>query len=160
MSLILRSSAQPAGNLTTGAAYASGNVVGGLITFNAPTKMPYIGGVVHTVVLRDLSGNNVPYDLLLFDTAPATAQTDKTAVAIAAADMPKYIGSIPFTGIPAFVLVAATRGAYTIPAAGFTFKLAGAGVNTLFGYLVTRGAPTFTGVKDISLDLNILPDQA
>jgi hypothetical protein len=56
--------------VTSGAAYASGNAVGGLLTFAGMARIAGQGGVLQTALLRDKAGNNVPYDLFLFDAAP------------------------------------------------------------------------------------------
>lgn len=159
MSLILRTSSSPSGNLTTASAYASGNAVGGVLTFSTATQAPNYGGIIHTVVLRDKSGNNSAYDLFLFDSAPSV-QTNKSAVALTAADLAKCIGVVQFVAsTPSIALGAvSTNGLFTVAGLGLAFKI-GIGT-TIFGVLVTRGTPTYTGTTDVSADLVILPDEA
>jgi hypothetical protein len=136
--------------VTSGAAYASGNAVGGLLTFAGMARIAGQGGVLQTALLRDKAGNNVPYDLFLFDAAP-TAPTDKTAYAIGA-DLANSIGVVPFAGL----VTAGTPGLFTAAGLGLGYKL-GAGT-TLYGVLVTRGAPTFSSTADVTVDLVALAD--
>src|SRR5579872_882830 len=74
--------------VTAASAYASGNCVGGKITLAGAVRGAGQGGLLQGAVLRDKAGNNVPYDLFLFDQDPtATTVTDKSAVAINTADL-------------------------------------------------------------------------
>src|SRR5919108_1061175 len=88
---ILRASATP--TVTASSAYASGNAVGALLTFAGMARVAGQGGVLQTVLLRDKAGQNVPYDLLLFDAAPSTP-TDKQALALSDVDLAKCIGVV------------------------------------------------------------------
>ncbi|UYN96568.1 MAG: hypothetical protein KIT25_06445 [Enhydrobacter sp.] len=147
----LRAAATP--TVTSGSAYASGNAVGALLTFAGMARVAAQGGVLQTAIIRDKAGQNVPYDLLLFDAAP-TAPTDKTAVALSDADLAKCIGVVPFAGI--VLGAASSKGVLTAPGLGLAYKL-GAGTS-LYGILVTRGTPTFASTSDISVELIALPD--
>ena len=138
----------------TAAAYSSGNCVGGKITFSNAVRVAGQGGVIAGVTIRDKAGQNVPYDLFLFDADPTnTTITDKIAVAINTADLAKVIGVVSLTGI---VLGAASTMGVLTNAPSLGFKL-GSGT-TMYGILVTRGAPTYASTSDVSIDLTILPD--
>jgi hypothetical protein len=138
--------------------YASGNVVGGLLTFPNMVRSPGVGGLVQTVIVRDKAGQNVSYDLFLFDAAPTT-QTDKTAVALTAADLAKCIGVVSLSG--AVLGAAATMGVLTATGLALAFKLPGGTTPpspALYGILVTRGAPVYASTSDVSVELVVLPD--
>ncbi len=139
--------------ITSGSAYASGNVVGGLLTFANMARVAGQGGVLQGGFLKDKSGNNTPYDLFLFDAAPVTP-TDKTAVALVAADLAKSIGVMSFSG--AALGASSTMGVMTVAGFGMPFKLTSG--TTIYGVLVTRGTPTYSGTADVSVDLMVLPD--
>ena len=145
----VRSNVTPA--VTSGAAYAAGNAVGGLLSFGPGfLRTAGGGGILQSAVLFDKSGNNVPYDLFLFDQQPA-APTDRTAYTIGT-DLAKAIGSISFAGMAN----AGTPGLINADGLGKSIKAGGG--TTIWGGLVTRGAPTFTGTADLTLMLNLLPD--
>jgi hypothetical protein len=137
--------------ITSGAAYASGNAVGGLLAFGPGfVRVTGGGGVLQSAVLFDKSGNNVAYDLFLFDSAPA-APNDKTAYALGS-DLAKAIGSVSFSGMVA----AGTPGLINADGLGKAIKLGGG--TTLYGILVTRGTPTYAGSADVTVTLVLLPD--
>ena len=148
---MLRATASP--TVTTGSAYAAGNAIGGLLVFAGVARLAAQGGILQTALLRDRSGNNVAYDLFLFDAAPA-APTDKAAVALAASDLAKCIAVVPLAA--AALGAAATMGVIAAGGLGLAYKLASG--TTVWGILVTRGAPTFANAADLSVDLVALPD--
>ncbi len=137
--------------VTSGSAYASGNAVGALLSFGTGfLRVSGGGGILQSAVLFDKSGNNVSYDLFLFDSAP-TAPTDKAAYAIGT-DLAKAIGSISFAGM----INAGTPGLINADGLGKAIKAASG--TTLYGVLVTRGAPTYAGAADLAITLVFLPD--
>ncbi len=149
--LIARATATP--EITASSAYASGNAVGALLTFAGMARADGQGGVLQTAILRDKAGQNVPYDLFLFDAAPA-APTDKSAVALADADLAKCIGVVSFAGV--VLGASAGKGIFTAAGLALGYKL-DAGT-ALYGILVTRGTPTYGGTSDVTVDLIVLPD--
>lgn len=139
----------------TAALYATGNAVGGKITFSNAVRVAAQGGIIQTCIVRDKAGQNVPYDLILFDADPTnTTVTDKSAVAVNTADLAKVIGAVSLSG--AVLGAASTMGVTTAAGLGLSFKL-GSGT-TMYGILVTRGAPTYASTSDVSVDCVILPD--
>lgn len=139
--------------VTASSAYASGNNVGGLLTFSNAVRLSGHGGVLQTCVLRDTSGQNVPYNLFLFDATPSsTTVTDKAALSIAAADLPKVVMPVvSFTGI----VTAGTPGVLGAGAINYGFKLNSG--TTLYGILVTLGAPTYATTTALNIGCTILP---
>lgn len=134
-------------------AYASGNCVGALRTFASSVRAAALGGTIVSALLRDKSGNNTSYDLFLFNAAPTTP-TDKTAIALVAADLAKCIGVVQFTGVS--LGAAATFGIMTATGVGLGFKLPAG--TSLYGILVARGAPVYAATTDVSVDLIVDPD--
>lgn len=138
----------------TAAAYASGNVVGGRIDCLNAARGDGFGGIIQSVMVRDKAGQGVAYDLFLFDAAP-TAQTDKTAIALTAADLAK-IAAPPIQLAGTVLGAAATMGITGAGGLGVAFKLSSG--TTLYAILVVRGAPTYASTSDITVDIVILPD--
>lgn len=139
--------------VTASAAYTSGNDVGGLLTFNNAVRASGHGGVLQTCLLRDTSGQNVSYNMFLFDQTPSnTTVTDKTAVSIAAADLPKVVlPVVAFSGLTQ----AGTPGVIGAGALNYGFKLSTG--TTLFGILQVVGAPTYATTTAVTIDCTILP---
>lgn len=140
--------------VTASSAYAAQNVVGGNLTFAGAVPRAGGGGVVRSVVLTDTGGNNVGYNLFLF-TAAASAQTDKTAVALVAGDLANCIGVIALS-TPALG-AASTMGVETTVSAGLAFSIGGTGTS-LYGVLVTTGTPTFASASGVRVKLSVDPD--
>lgn len=139
----------------TAALYAAGNQVGTKLTFASMARATGQGGVLQTAILRDKAGQNVAYDLFLFDADPTnTTFTDKTAAALNTADVAKLIGVVQFGGIA--LGAASTMGVLTAAGLGLAYKLTSG--TSIFGMLVTRGAPTYASTSDVSVDLIALPD--
>ena len=138
----------------TAAAYSTGNAVGAKRTFSSMALASGLGGILQTVIVRDKAGQNVNYDLILFDADPtSTTITDKAAVAVNTADLAKIIGVVSLTGI--VLGAAATMGVLTASGLGLAYKLTSG--TTIYGILVTRGAPTYASTSDVSVELIALP---
>ena len=141
----------------TAAAYSSGNAVGGKITFPTMTNRPGYGGIIQTVIVRDKAGQNVNYDLILFDADPSnTTVTDKAAVAVNTADLSKIIGVVQLSGI--VLGAASTMGVLTASGVGLAYRINSTTGQDLYGILVTRGAPTYASASDVSVDVIAMPD--
>ncbi len=139
--------------VTTGSAYASGNAVGTLLTFSNAVRNAQWGGIIQSASVIDKSGQSVPYDLILFTSNPSsTTVTNKSAVAVAGADAFKMLPPIQFSGI--VLGAASTNGIISVnPSNMFV-----ASTTDIYGILVTRGAPTYSGASDIRVTLYIMPD--
>lgn len=142
--------------VTQNVAYASGQVVGGIMEFPNITRSDQISGILQTLLLTDQSGNNVSYDFFVFN-SPPTPQADKAAVNLTAADLAKCVGVVNISGAS---LGAATTMAVMVAAGlGMAFVAPGTTTkNSLWGVLVTRGAPTYTGTNHVSVTPIVLPD--
>jgi hypothetical protein len=136
----------------TAAAYATGNIVGGKMTFSA-ALLTAGSGVLESITLKIKTVQTATFTLALFDSNPTNSTwTDKTASAINAADIPFHIGNFILNG-PSSVL--GTETIYNLNGIG---KAINAGASTLYGVLVVTGTPTFGSTTDISVVIEILQD--
>jgi hypothetical protein len=135
--------------ITASSAYTTGNALGGLLTFADATR--WGSAFLRTVVVLDRSNQKSAVDLLLFNQTLASTQTDKTAIAIGAADSLNCIGSISlvtgdYVSISSSIAVA-TKNGLIYP------LVAGGSQNNLYGQLVVRGTPTYTASSAIQIKL-------
>lgn len=142
------------------AAYASGNVIGGLQRipfFSSPVQA---SGILNNVSIFSKGGSTTPITLYIFDTLPAASTiTDKVAFALAAADVAKLITEIPIVLTPAIVGVGTT-----VTSASQQQPVAvnnGDSPTTSFLYVcaVVGGAVTPASVSDLVFTLAGLQDQ-
>jgi len=132
-------------------AYSEGDAVGGLLTFANAARVSGGGGVIKNVLLIDDVGQDVDFELWLFDRT-FTAMVDNAAWAPSEADLRNLIG-----------IVYSTNGAWA--AAGTPsindievskrYDLTG---TSMFGQLVTRGTPTFSAADDVTVKIGLLQD--
>ena len=136
--------------VTAASAYAAGNSVGGKITLQdlADPSVILSGDrfnlAVTDVVLLDKAAQAVAYDLLFFD-SDITGVVDKTAFAVAAADLPKSLGHLSLSGL---VNLGSNGGIITLSP---IYKRLVLPARTVYAVLVTRGTPTYAGINDVSL---------
>ena len=131
--------------------YATGNVIGAEIALPAAARIAAGAGVVQSVTLHSKTAQTAAVDLLLFISDPTTTFTDKTALALLAADFDKLVGVVHLTdwtnlGTPS---IAQAHGL------GIPFKLPAG--TSLWAIPVARGAMTFAAVTDLTLVVRILP---
>ena len=140
--------------VTAAAAYASGNVVGGKMTF-AGCVDGAGSGLLQSIRLAFRSVQTVGFKLWLFAADPAASTfTDKAAPSIASADVDKLIGVYALGGGGDSGLGVHTL--YTLDGIGKAFSVASGAA--LYGVLTTTGAPTFAATGDLSVALGILKD--
>lgn len=130
----------------TAGAYSSGNAVGGKITLASllPAGSEY-GCAITDIVLIDKAANVAPYELVLFDSDLATPPTDKTAFAVAAADLLKCLGHFSLGGLVSY---GAAGGIITL---SNIYKRLTPTTPNAYAVLVTRGAPTYASTSDVLL---------
>ncbi len=142
-----RASKSVAAPVVTAAAYAAGNVVGGLLTFTNVFDGA-LSGYLQDIVVRTASAQTTGYKLYLFSDNPtATTFTDKTALpALAAADRAKLLG--------VFSLGAADNSLTTTlnQSDGLATRIYGVS-SSVYGVLVVLGTPTYASTSDISVEL-------
>lgn len=140
--------------MTTHASYASGDFVGTdatPLTFSGCARVNAGSGIIVGAVLVDAAVQSIAGELWLFDTT-ITPPADSAAWSISDADAANCIGIIPFSTYYASALNSVSP----VNNLGIAF-VCGAGVKTLFGAFVTRGAPTYAS-NDLTIRLRILQD--
>ncbi|WP_066723561.1 hypothetical protein [Sphingomonas pituitosa] len=138
--------------VVTTTAYASGNVVGGLLTFTGAARTPAGAGLIQAASVLSKSVQTAALDLLIFSANPtASTFNDKAAVAINAADTDKLVGVIHLTDWSAL----GTASIAQAVAVGLPFKLAAG--TSLYGVLVARAAMALASTSDLTPSLRIIP---
>jgi hypothetical protein len=137
------------------AAYAAGNVIGGLLTFASAARIAAGSGLVQSASCTFVSGVVPSLDLVLFNASPSgSTVTDKTAVAVATADLAKVIGVVHLTDTT--LLGATTPSVVQGETQALPFKLTSG--STVYGALITRTAITLTSTSDATITLSVLQD--
>lgn len=139
--------------LTVHATYAANDYVGTSGTpmdFATAARVNGGTGLITGAVLVDGTLSSVAAELWLFD-ATVTPPADSAAWAISDADAAKCIGVIPFA-----TYYASANNSVSIATCSIVFK-AGVADQSLFGCLVTRGAPAYTD-GSVTVRLMVLQD--
>jgi hypothetical protein len=124
------------------AAYASGNSVGGLLSFTAAARTGRSTGLVQAITLAMPDALNLTLDVVLFNANPtASTITDKTAIAIATADTGKMIGVVHISDCTSYSVPTLCQ-AQTV-----TLPFALPSGQTLYAAVVSRAAFTPTGTS-------------
>lgn len=142
--------------VTAASAYASGNLIGGKLTFAGLGRIAGGTGLVQMGAIASKAAQSFACDLVLFHTDPAaTTFTDKSAFALHATDWDKVLGVVPFTaaswyalGTPSFAQATALAMAYKVAS----------GQSDIYGALVSRGTPTFGSTSDLKVIVKGLLD--
>ena len=141
--------------VTASSAYATGNVVGQLCAIAASTRPYEVSGLIQSVQLASASAQTSQlFDVIFFNANPTNSVfVDKTALAIAAADVKKIVGIIHCTDVTS---TGTGTSAQALQCA-LPFNLGTSG-QTLYAVVVSRGTPTFTASTDLSLYVGIYQD--
>ena len=135
-------------------AYAAGDLIGGKLSFASASRFSGGSGRIGNVLLVDQAKQQIEADPILFGADPTgTTFTDQAAFDIADADMDKIVAVVNLAFYTAFNDNAIAQ--YT-PPAGIPFKLTSG--TTLYGAIVTRGAPTYAASTDLKAILTITQD--
>jgi len=139
----------------SGAAYATGDVIGDTSPIKIePVRGTYGTGVIHSLIVQDLSNQSGALDVVFFDSNPtATTFTDNSPLDIADADLPKVVGvvSVAAADYSAFAdSVVATVRNIGLPSK----SLSG---NNLWVAVVSRDAKTYVA-DELSLVIGVLQD--
>jgi hypothetical protein len=143
--------------VTTGSAYATNQVVGGVQTFSGLFNPNSNSGLLQGVSVTVLDNETGGFTFLPFISAPSIASTlnDNALAAIAAADVPLVRGAIPLSSN---VQLGAT-GFSVYYGYGLGFPIVSNSVN-LSGVLVANAAlsTNFAGASDVQVCVTVLPD--
>jgi hypothetical protein len=139
--------------LTSASAYATGNIVGGLLTFPNIVNSTVRSGVLESITIAVKSLQTTSFKLYIFSGIPTTTFTNKTAPAIVTADANKLLDVYSFTtpdnGLGNNVTL------YYSDAINRSLVLDG---SSMYGVLVCLGTPTFTTTTDVVVTASILRD--
>lgn len=136
--------------VTASSAYSAGNAVGGLTAI--ATGLDQSRTVILTDVVVDVKSTQTgEIDLIFFNAWPSsTTVTDKSAIAVNAADSAKVQGVVALTSY----ISLGTPTAYY--ANGLSTCLSVDPIGTLWMAAVTRGTPTFTATSDVTVILKVV----
>lgn len=135
-------------------AYASGDVIGGKMTFSNMAREVGGSGLVQMVSIFSKSAQTFACELWLFHTDPSLSTfTDNAAFVLNGADFDKVAAVVPITtwyaaGGPSFAEAAQLA---------MPYKLAAAQVD-MQGVLVARATPTLASISDIKVAVKGLLD--
>lgn len=150
-----RATLTPTVTVSTSPAYTAGDAVGGKLTFTNAAR--FSGGSLDIggIVLTDAIAQNAELDLVLFDSDPsASTLTDNAAVVVAAADLSKICARINLNDY--FVLGASGKSATYFFGISQPIKLASG--TSLYGVLITRSTPTYSGTDNLTLKMTVTQD--
>jgi len=138
----------------TAGAYVADDNVGGLLTFANAARENGGGGVIKGVQIVDDAGQDAELELWLFDQT-FTAGADNAQWSPSEADLENIICVIS-TRDGRYYGAGANQSVADIEVAR-RYDLIAAGTS-LFGRLVTRGAPTYTQTDDLTVKIALLQD--
>jgi|SRR5579872_339991 len=146
-----------AGNLgvTSGSAYATGQLLGLVQTFTGVVRNAGLGAVVDTITLYDNSKQNAAVDVIFFNTATiSTTYTDKATLVIAASDVTALAGHVSV--LSANYASFSANSIATLTNVGLRLKPTPGTIGYVL--LVCRGTPTYANSTDLSLAITLRQD--
>lgn len=151
--------------ITSGTAYAAGDLIGGKLTFSNAVLSSIRHADIVGAVLRDSSKQSADIDLVIFSADPsATTFTNDSAFAVHADDLAKVVAVVKFRNATDYV-------AFSANSVGIVDNLAKKVRTTgttnpsnvfdaLYGALVSRGTPTYTSTTALTVGITIRQDAA
>lgn len=137
--------------VTASSAYATGNAVGGLITFTNVARVSGGSGLIQSVVAYTKSAQSSGLELWVFSANPSGSTcTDKTAFSVASADFDKVVWVFAISswysgGTPSVGLSSDRAIPYAL-SSGTSF----------YACLVTRSTPTYASTSDVSIAVRLI----
>jgi len=137
-------------------AYADGDLVGGKITLTDIIPQS-LGGILQSIELHDIDGQNAALILIIFDSNPSgSTLTNNSALTVVDADLPKVIGMV-WVGAEDYEALA-TNSLACVKNLGIPLKAVD-GSGDLYAVFLSDGAtPTYTA-NGLSMTLNLLVDE-
>ncbi len=140
--------------ISSGAIYAAGDNVGGLITFAAPQLYGNTGHLIRAVTLTDRGKQSLLTDIVFFGDNPSGSTfTDNVAQTIVDADLVKIIGSIKIASADYLAYVDNSHA--TVTTTGIPAQCVG---TSLYCVMIARGTPTYTSTTDLTLRVLLATD--
>lgn len=140
------------------AAYASGDVVGGLVTITNACSARSNRGEIRGVTVFDKAAQGIDLDLIVFSSNPTgTTFTENAAFDPADADLSKIAAVIPVTTHKAFSdngVSQAKNISYAFECTVGSFPNGG----TLYTTIVARGTPTYASTSDLTFRIELFND--
>jgi hypothetical protein len=138
-----------------GATYGSGDVLGDKCPIKIEAaKSPFGTGIIHSVIIQDLSKQSGALDIVFFDSNPtATTFTDNAALDIADADLPKVIGVVSVLASD----YAAFNDNSVATVKGISLPVKSLSSNNLWIAVVSRDTKTYVA-DELSIAISILQD--
>lgn len=141
-------------------AYATGDLMGGKLTFSDAFRPDKAAGQLVGVRIKDLAAQAIDLDLVLFSRDPSlTTFTDQAALDIHDTDLGKVVATINLGSSSRFAFADNSVhfiASQYIPLEGKDSN--GAPSTTIYGALVARGAFTCATASDVTITLEILQD--
>ena len=143
-------------------AYATGDLIGGKLTFSGAFVNAGASGILHSLVLATKAPQtDKNLELVIFDQDPTgTTFTDQAAFDPADADLTKILCRILLDGTDDYSAFS-DNAIYSKAGLGIVVRaepdIAGVSGN-LYGALVARSDPTFAAAADVTITLHILQD--
>lgn len=137
------------------AAYATGDVIGGLITLPSFFIENRGQSLIKSLFVTDAANQKASIDLYLFNAIPVTSiGADNAAFALANADLPKLVGRLSILTADYVTAKAATNAEACYK--NLDLLVEGAqGSQTIYIAAISRGTPTYAGAADLTFKLGI-----
>lgn len=133
----------------TASSYSAGTSIGGLLTLSGLVRAGQTSGMLQKAVVSFADAQTPALDLILFNANPTGSTiTDHTAVAVAAADLPKVIGVMHVNDCVA----AGTPTICQAQQQAMSFASAASG-GSLYGVLIPRAAITLGSTSDVGISV-------
>lgn len=137
----------------TAGAYATGTVVGGLISITGAARNSGGSGTVQSVIIDVKTTLTAAYDVIFFDTQPTNSTfTDNAALNVNTADLPFRCGTAHCTDLVSL----GTPQELQALSQNIVYKLNTG--TTLYAVVVLRGAQSFASTTAVVLNFRMLPD--
>jgi len=131
--------------------YASGDQIGGVMSFTGCAKVNGGTGRITAVTLLDRDKESAPIELHLWTTVPTVTSTDNGVADITDANQ-----ATAFTGYLGAVLLSSYQAwsgnSVASVSVGIDYKCA-SGSTTITGVAIVRGTPTYTATSDLIFGL-------
>ena len=141
----------PTVTVTSGSAYTAGNSVGGKLTLTNASKSSETPGMIQSVIVTTKATQTDPVRVVFFDADPTgTTIADKTALDIAAADLPKVIG----VALCDEVFQVGTGSVLQAIELAIPFTVASG--QTIYAAIQTNATPTYNSTSDVAISVRII----
>ena len=139
--------------VTSGSAYTTGNVVGGLLAFSSGVRSQYLAGIIQSVRLETNTVQTAEFDVTFFQAQPAASTwTDKTAPSIQTTDKVLVYPPVKLTNNYSGL------GTHTVYGADSINRSVHLGATTLYSVITVVGTPTFGSTTDLQLCVTLKQD--